>query len=316
MMRSDEWVKLEIEQSFLELKLSLTMMTTLSRFLLAALLLVLTSSTFGCAFVLSPAPSSRWVQQRQQRTNLWAIDLVFNGDCSLVSEPLPRDVSKEELIEFLHKKESRNYFFSAGGTRAIDELELTPEFKSMWQDECEKLLLHNTAEEFMMPNDGDSVIGCEAKINFPGLLLTSTTISGVKKLNGGKDGEFPEYEVLGIAEQQRVEGPAPVVWLYSQLTGLNKKEKGKFYPPSAVARSTISIVDTQDGAGYAFCLDVKLKIVTTVPDLLVNILPTTKEKMEEQGGAAVSKTVAKDMEASITHVHKIFVEGRKIVSLQ
>jgi hypothetical protein len=288
---------------------------TLSRHSLAALFL-LTSSTFGWAFVgLSPAQLSFQSTGRrvpQQRTDLRAVELVFDGDCLLVSDPLPRDVSKEELIEFLHKKESRNYFFSAGGTRVVDELEMTPEFKSMWQDEYAKL--NNKAQEFMMPNDeGDSsVIGCEAKINFPGLLLTSTTISGVRKFQGKNDGDFPEYQVLGIAEQQRVEGPAPVVWLYSQLTGLNKKEKGKFYPPSAAARSTISVVEKE--GGYAFSFDVKLKIVTQVPTVLIKILPTSIEKMEEQGGAAVSKTVAKDMEASITHVRKIFLAGRKVVA--
>jgi hypothetical protein len=324
-----EWVRMRFADGRISrASVTLTMMITLSsKPFLNLLILLLTSSTFGCAFVLSPPAciQASWQSKPQQRqhTDLRAVELVFNGDCTLVSDPLPRDVTKEELIDFLHKKESRNYFFSAGETRAIDELELTAEFKRMWQDECNKLLLLDKTEgEFMMPNDDvDSVIGCEAKINFPGLLLTSTTLSGVKKINedGHDDGrrEFPEYHVLGIAEQQRVEGPSPVVWLYRQLTGLNKKEKGKFYPPSASARSTISIVDTtkDGGGGYAFCLDVKLKIVTMVPDVLVKILPTSKEKMEEQGGAAVSKTVSKDMEASMKHVHKVFVEGRKVVAL-
>jgi len=179
-------------------------------------------------------------------------------------------------------------------------------------------------------------------VRFPGLKVVTTVCSGVKlttkqtrredkdnSSNNNNINEWPEYEFIMIGERRSVQGPKPLVWIYNQLTGGggnkknsdNQKAKGNgdtddmrdasFNPSSTSARSLVSVVkqgDDDDGdAAYAFTFDLEMQIRLEFPKALVRILPTSKERMEEQGSAAVLSSVKGDVVAAIAAAREAFV---------
>jgi hypothetical protein len=240
-------------------------------------------------------------QARRRRTHLKvAIELVFDGSCTLVSDPLPANVTSEQLAKFMRQERTRALFFSAGGTRPVENYEMTSNLRTMW----EEIAIDYFQAPSLLPHENDSIISCDSIIQFPGVLLTTTALNGIK-IQDDKQSGFPIYTVVGFAERQRVEGTRPVVWLFNQLTGLDKKEKGAFYPTSARACSEISIIDK--GESFAFQFNVNLKVVTKVPKVLVRLLPTSKEHVEEQGSIAVANALSKDLKATLVHVQASFL---------
>lgn len=244
----------------------------------------------------------RSCSQRRRRTHLKdATELVFDGSCNLVSDPLPTNITREQLANFMRQEKTRDLFFSAGGTRPVETYEMTSNIRTMW----EEIALGYFQSPSLLPQEDDLVISCDSIIQFPGVLLTTTALNGIKIRDDDQNG-FPVYTVVGFAERQRVEGARPIVWLFNQLTGLHKKEKGKFYPTSARAFGEISIVNKDDR--FAFQFNVNLKVVTNVPEVLVRLLPTSKESMEEQGSKAVANALSKDLKATLSHVQESFLK--------
>jgi len=211
--------------------------------------------------------------------------LTFSCDYTHLSEPIPNE-SKEELAAYLRQNEAKSLLISVGGKRPARTCDLTPELLSLWKESCD--VFYGDAS---LPEDGDEVIACESVINFPGLKYTSVIYSGTKLVHGG-DG-FPVHEFVLIAEQQRVEGPAPLVWVYRKLTGAENDPEGSINRSKGFARSRVFVLDKVDHCALAF--DVNVQIRVDFPKIFVRIMPFPKEKMEEQGSASVLKALTKDI---------------------
>jgi len=136
------------------------------------------------------------------------------------------------------------------------------------------------------------------------------------------DQVLPEYRAFLIAEQRQVFGPRPIVWLYNQLTGggggggsssssSSSEEKqtgsqqGEDVDQQQLSESNGTAVTRiylrQDDATQAFSIGFDCTITVTVkfPKFLLRILPASKEKMEEQGSAAVQKSIEKDIRHAV-----------------
>lgn len=237
------------------------------------------------------------------RAGLSTETLTFHtGDYSHSSDPLP--TTREEAADFLRLEEARNLVVSAGGKRPIKVEEPTPNLKELWTQACERFY-----GPLYYYEDGDMVIAAESIINFPGLQLVTTTCNGWKYSE--EDG-MPVHEFMSIAEKREARGPGPLVWLFNQLTGADKKDSGDYIASAAFAKSKIMVDEKEGECVYNFGLE--LKIFVEFPRALVRILPTSKEKMEEQGSAAVLKAVQKDVIESMVAVREALIkhtEGAK-----
>ena len=113
---------------------------------------------------------------------------------------------------------------------------------------------------------------------------------------------------ISSAEKLEPKGVAPVVWIFNELTGNNERKTGAFYPPRQTkARSLVRVEDTIDGS-LVLRFDLILRVTIEFPAVLVKILPSSKEKMEEQGSTSILKTVSKDIEMAMQVAYDAFIE--------
>ena len=226
--------------------------------------------------------------------------LTFNADVELTSDTI-QGQTRGDIAGFFRQKECRDLLLSAGGTKKIQELPMEEDLVALWKDCCE----HWGPE--MLPEDGDTIVSVQSEIGFPGLRVLTTACSAVKLRENANNS--PMYESLFIAEKLEAVGPAPLVWLYNQLTGNAKRPKDKFLAPSAKAKGLMSIVE-KENTSYAikFALDFQIDMV--FPDALLRILPASRKKMEEQGSAAVYKAVAKDAQNALKGAVEAFNKRR------
>ena len=231
--------------------------------------------------------------------------LVFRGDYVTTTDPLPAGTTQEDVAHFLSTPENRNVFLSAGGTRAVEPVDMTPQFKRYWQDICQHF--HSSVS----PADDDQLVQVATEVKFPGLKLVTTTLSGIKEIRNDKQ-ILQAYEVFLIAEKMEPKGAVPMVWIYNKLTGNDKNEKGVFQPPKqAKAKSVIGYTELDDGS-LALSFQLDMQITIEFPAVLLKILPTSKAKAEEQGSAAVMKTVSKDIDLAMMTAYDKFMEQKQV----
>jgi hypothetical protein len=221
--------------------------------------------------------------------------LKFGKELTFTSKPLS-DAKIEDVVEFFKRKECLDLILGAGGSRPVKEITATPQLKKLWLEACDQF------ESVSPPEDGDRMLSTDTVLQLPGITLTTTGINGVKLLKDGKG--LPMYETVLIADRRTAKGPAPIVWIYNQLTGDDKVKDGEYSPPQARVMSRSSI--TEKNGKCTFNVFVDFRIVVEFPAILVRILPTSKDKMEEQGTNSISKGIAKDVEISIDSLPKAF----------
>ena len=266
------------------------------------------------------------IQQQQKRASShhtsWAlkdtVTLVFDGDYCGMSDPLPVGTTNEEAVAFLVKDSTRDLFFSVGGTRPIELLDMTPEFVDMWQ---------NVTDYFncdRKPTMDDILISANTTINFPGMKLITTSASGIFVMENPQTA-LPEYQAFLVAEQQTSKGLKPVVWLFNQLTGNANREKGKFFPSSGKAMSTVSVVEQEstnnndntaldDENLLSISFNVQFKVFVQFPATLMKLFPMSKEKTEEQGGKSIKKTISTEVDMALEAARMAFVESTTTTS--
>ena len=223
--------------------------------------------------------------------------LVFCGDYCYESDEIP-NASIKDLADFVGLEESRDLMFSAGGTRPIRIHPKTPELLEFWKENCREC--YGPEAE---PAEEDILLVSSTLLQFPGLKMTNNVMNGVKTVATSKD-NLVEYRAYLVAEMQETKGAPPVVWLYNKLTGADKRPKGQFCRSQAMGRSWISVVPK--GKGYALKWDVQLNVKVEFPSALLKILPTSVEKMEEQGGSSVRKAVQTDVDLAASKVLEAF----------
>jgi hypothetical protein len=212
-------------------------------------------------------------------------ELKFIGEIGTVSSALPYK-SKDDVVSFFKCPENRNLFITAGGKRECKMLPMTPELLEEWTTICEQ-------EGKTLPDEMDEIFTVKTGgVHFPGLTLETSATMGIKLT----EKEFgPLYEVAMIGEERKVKGLPPVVYLFNKLTG------GGSGNGTSNSISTTDIVCDfgQEDSKVVFKTDTSLVFTVRFPSVLMKILPTNKEKAEEQGSVAITKAVAKDIEASM-----------------
>ena len=271
--------------------------------------------------------------------------LHFISEIHVVSsEPLPT-TDRAQVDAFLASTTCRNHFLSGGGTNVIRDEPRTPELEACWRRACE---LHYGT--LYLPAPDDPVVSTETSIQFPGLRLVNRVFSGVKFVDAEETTvrsrrRGKEYHTLLIAEQRQAMGPAPLVWLYNQLTGgeskrikqqqqsitegipsdgeletsSSKSSNSRTGEASGYAISRIYIMEERpdsDGTAaageyyYKIGFECTVEVMVQFPRLLLKLLPVSKEKMEQQGSLSVKKAVEKDILKAIESTTQAFDEWK------
>ena len=216
--------------------------------------------------------------------------LSLIGTCLLTTDEVPVS-SPDKVLDFLHN--NRNCMLSAGFSRPCADVETTPELLAKWKEQAAL----TGAEE---PDASDGVVKVNTgTIQFPGLTLSSEAFIGCKLLSssssstGEDDGGYPVLESCMIQDRVEVSGAKPVVWLFQKLTNPDQQKS----PPRSVSRITARV----DGNNNTmrFESDANLVVQVNFPKLLLRLLPTNKEKAEEQGSNAISKSLEKEVTTAL-----------------
>ena len=270
-----------------------------------------------------PSSSMRSQHQQQQRMRprsnaLFAEKerLNFVSEMHVSSEALP-STDRSEVDAFLQSTACRNHFLSGGGHNAIRDEIRTPELEANWQRACET---HYGSQYGPAPDDG--IVSTETSLQFPGLRLVNRVYSGVKLVLSTasdikNDNSSREYQTVLIGEQRQAFGPAPLVWVYNQLTGENKKKQtnGKESntetgESNGYARTRIYVVEEKEEMQSVVCykigFDCTVQVLVQFPRFLMKILPVSQAKMEEQGSLSVQKAVEKDVIRAINGTSEAF----------
>jgi hypothetical protein len=271
------------------------------------IVIALYATTACSAFV----PLKLGVSAVQSRTRVEAGSsetLIFNADHVFVSEPFPAS-EKSEVASFFKKPEMRDLLLSAGGKRSAYTVPSHPDLDKLWSQACKDYY-----GEESLPRVGDVAISVETEIQFPGLKLVTTVLNGARLLENEETG-LPEYEFVLIGDRKRSVGNPLVAWIFNQLTGSSNEAIEGFNPSETKAKSRVSIVENGSN-DFSFKFDMEFETKISFSRVLLKILPASKEKMEEQGGAAMQKTVSGEVFEAVNALREQFLSSQaEILSL-
>jgi len=244
---------------------------------------------FASGFSLSPyrpnvRPATTATQLNEQVT------LNLGATIGSESSPLSIKGGDESLINsFL--KDHWNLLISAGGTRPWETMDVvTEDLRQQFQEQC-KLLEVTPSSDF-------SVVSVKTGgISFPGLTLTSKAKIAVQEV--AADDTNTRYEFVYLSDEKEIKGLPPVVWIFQKLTG---GDDGGSTGQKSLTSVTYQISDET----VVFKTETCLEILVTFPSILMKILPTSKEKAEEQGGSAIAKAIDKDVQTSMKALEEAY----------
>jgi len=252
------------------------------------------------AFIAPIKPCIKFERRSRTAAALNKETLTFTADFSYVSEAFSV-ADRSDVISFFQKDETRDLLLSAGGKRSAEAVPLTPDLVEMWKICCDAFYGPES-----LPGENDVAIAAVSDVQFPGLKMITTVCSGSKALSTRSNEDLPMYEFVLIADKFKVQGAAPVVWIFNKLTGSQAEDSQEFGLTKTRARSRVSLIET-DSSNYAFKFALEMQVKVEFPKVLVKIMPTTKEKMEEQGSNAILKAVKQDIIDAITETRNSFI---------
>ncbi len=213
-------------------------------------------------------------------------ELKFVGKINQVSNPLPY-TSRDDVVAFFTCPQNRNMFITAGGKRECKMIPMNPEILEQWTR-----ISHQEGGSVPEPHDEVFTVRTGG-VKFPGLTLETSATMGIKFI---EEDIGPKYEVTLIGDERKVTGLPPVVYLFNRLTGGG----GENGTSNSLSTTYILCDFSQEDSKVIFKTDTILTVTIRFPSILLKILPTNKEKAEEQGSQAITKAVAKDVAASMT----------------
>lgn len=242
--------------------------------------------------------------------------LVFNADCSLLSEPCTAP-SRESLVSFFQKPETAQLLMTAGGKRAARTVPASPAILELWEGAC---AAHNYGTE-CRPREGDVARTTQVEAHFPGFTVRTTVLVGTRVGRDEKTG-LPLFETCLIGDRKQTTGP--LAWLFHKLTNhrtaqhqQQQQQDETFQPSETKTKSRISIVESQPDAGgssdnssqriYQFKFDSEFETRVEFPRWILRLLPASKQRVEERGAKIMRRIVSSDGVSAIAAVRDAFL---------
>ena len=225
--------------------------------------------------------------------------LTFVGSKRITS---PTAFMSNDLYNFFAVQKNRNLLFFQNNVT-----EVTPITQSLVEEWDQQAMLGGATgpstlqwiEDDRLNNQSSTemercqVIQIDAHLNLPGLRVLSQSIIGAKLFKSVQC--LPEYQFTLLDSKLIPTGPAPLVWLFKQLTRYRNTT-------SSFTRVTVQHV-VGSNASYnqiQFVTESRLETRVRVPLLLAKTLSIKKlELFEQQGAAAVQNMLEKELEPAL-----------------
>lgn len=249
--------------------------------------------------------------------------LVFGAKLNYTSDLFYANATQQEFVDFFETSETKNLLLGSGGKLEVKRLDATPELLELWKSSCQTYYGSKyLPKEVVNQKESNEIYTSESIVSFPGIKVITTVCTAVIVDLAKDDGNMlPSYDFILIGENRIAEGPKPLIWLYNQLTGADKhcQEKGAFNPSKATAQTHVSVIrhqNSQEGADgnggdigerYGFNFDMNMEIRVEFPRALLKLLPTKREKIEEQMSASLLKAVQPNVVQAIAATRTSFL---------
>eukprot|EP00526_Cylindrotheca_closterium_P016830 CAMPEP_0113605284 /NCGR_PEP_ID=MMETSP0017_2-20120614/2247_1 /TAXON_ID=2856 /ORGANISM="Cylindrotheca closterium" /LENGTH=326 /DNA_ID=CAMNT_0000513767 /DNA_START=325 /DNA_END=1305 /DNA_ORIENTATION=+ /assembly_acc=CAM_ASM_000147 len=162
----------------------------------------------------------------------------------------------------------------------------------------------------------------DTNVKFPGFQVHNTVLNGCK-LHYDKKGR-PSYTFCLIGDHKAVKGGNPsLVWLVKKLTGMSSSVSKSqddefslvFEESETIAKTQIHIIPEEEGRGPCADHDSSIKLQMNIefathvrfPESFLNILPMSKEKVEQKGAHSIRKVVEKDATDALKAVREAWM---------
>ncbi|KAL3801475.1 hypothetical protein HJC23_000913 [Cyclotella cryptica] len=227
--------------------------------------------------------------------------------------PLPSSWQLDELSSFFDT-DNTNFHLLAKGTR--NNVEEVPKQQVAMH-------LHRWAEEARYmgadePSLDDTLISLTVTTPFLVFILKVTAEIGVKLLwhsfesprVGNDDGmtiSLPEYQFTLLDQTFSAHGPQPLVFIFNQLTGINRTVKGTYKQPN---HALFVVKAEPSGNKKRLCFVSRMTAILNIqfPEILLNLLPVPKEKIENEGSVSLRRNMQKDVPPGVDKFRKAYVD--------
>ena len=304
---------------------SATMARSLAITFVIAQLLVTSQPHFRvCSFVPSATRASRESRATvvglavsvlrdldvQAQSGSGLTELQFQASTDYATEPLKNiEQTSKSLQAFFFDERIRNKIL-AGSDNHVEKLASPSRslFRN-WQEET-------TRNGFVPPSTKDPILKVTSTgISFPGLALRLVATVGCKKVVRN---DTCGLQITLLCNELKAEGPKPLVWVFNELTGAEKKPDQRkphanLFPGRPDSRFTTHSTNTVTAElnakdGVVFRSAAKLVIDVSFPSIFLNILPVSKETAERQGSEAILKVVSRDIGPCLDELRREYSE--------
>lgn len=225
--------------------------------------------------------------------------LVFESQIDVVSEAIPKDDAKA----FFTTSTFRNFCLSAGETRPLTEnVPWTPTLQARWND---RIGYHDSVQ--LSRRTLPKLFAAYTTLSFPGLLMNTTAYVAWCPCDVAASAHTTateQHEIWLVGESQSITGAMPAVWLYRKLVGSNNSNN------STQSLTVIRLLD-KDASSVAISMRANVTIQVQFPDLLVRILPTSRERMQQQGSTAVTNALQKDLQRVMDELPDLYSSWKR-----
>lgn len=212
--------------------------------------------------------------------------------------PLPNDMEQDIFASFFSTKNNNHHLLTKGtrnNVQTLDSKEI-PKHMKQWIEEAERM---GAAK----PDLNDSLLSLSVRTPFLVFVLNVSATLGAKLLwhpfatkEGGRKSELllPEYQFLLLDQTFRADGPPPLVFIFDQLTGINKKVRGTYRQPNH-ALFQVTAEPSPDGKHLSFMSRMNSELNIRFPKILLKLLPVPKERIEKEGSTSLQNNMERDV---------------------
>lgn len=219
---------------------------------------------------------------------------------------------REEILRFFSTDEANFHLLAKGTHNVVKEVD---------DHEVSTQLDHWTSEAHYMnakiPTTDDKLLSLSVTTPFLVFVLKVTAMLGVKILwhsyqittsdDAHTEVKLPEYQFILLDQTFSAEGPPPLVFIFNQLTGINKTAKGTYKQPNH-ALFTVKATPSKDIKRVSFVSRMTAELNIRFPEILLKLLPVPKERIEKEGSHSLKRNMERDVPPGVDLFRNAYVD--------
>jgi len=273
----------------------------------------------------SPRCIERSALDHHRSDNSDTSGLRFAASTTYTSRDVPVPSDDKYIAQFFDMSNNSRFLLLAKGT--MNEVRLAEDkdiskYLARWTEEAERM---GAAK----PDPGDQLITVSVKTPFLVFVINVAATIGVKLLlhdeQGSRDENTssiestssegrtlltPEYQFTLLEQSVSAEGPPPLVFIFNQLTGINRKVKGTYVQPNH-ALFRVEAILSPDRKRLSFVSHMKAELNIRFPKVLLNLLPVPKEQIEKQGSVNLKRNMKRDVPPGVDLFREAYLRWQR-----